>query len=51
MISKPLMYADKLQENSVMNHLVPKQHKRTWTILGYNLLFLPKSKCIVEMDM
>ena len=43
------MYTDKLQENSAMNHLVPKQHKRTWTILGSNLLFLPKSKYIMEM--
>ena len=53
MISTPLMYmyADKLQENSVMNHLVPKQHKRKWTILGSNLFFLPKPKYITEMDM
>ena len=42
MISTPLMYmyTDKLQENSAMNRLVPTQHKRTWTILGSNLLFL-----------
>ena len=53
MISTPLMYmyTDKLQENSAMNYLVPKQHKRTWTILGSNLLFLSKSKYIMEMDM
>ena len=53
MISTPLMYmyTDKLQENSAMNNLVPKQNKRTWTILGSNLLFLPKSKYIMEMDM
>ena len=52
MISTPLMYmyTDKLQENSAMNHLVPKQNKRTWTILGSNFFFLPKSKYIMEMD-
>ena len=37
------MYTDKLQENSAMNHLVPKQNKRTWTILGSNVINNVKS--------